>query len=174
MSNKDSKEKGNRPMTYQYERKYKAQCPFLRACGLDEDEAWRLQVEDVTWRDGHLCIRVKEHRVRERVCTAEHIAPVIPGQEQAVLRLVAGHAPEAKVFSRPTLPVPPWRVVDSLRRQYARALYLLYDPGRRLPGPAKREIVSPRDYDEEAARKVAAAVGCPAADPMDLMRWYVL
>jgi len=161
-------------MTYQYERKYEAQCPFLRACGLDEVEAWLLQVEDVTWRDGHLCIRVKELRERERIRTVEHIAPVIPGQEQAILRLVAGRAPEARVFSRPTLPVPPWGVVDTLRRQYARALYLLYDPGRRLPGPAKREILSPRDYDEAAARKVAAAMGRPDLDLEYLVRTYVL
>lgn len=161
-------------MTYQYERTYEAQCPFLRACGLDEDEAWRLQGEDVTWRDGHLCLRVKEHRERERIRTAEHIAPVLPGQEQAVLRLITGHAPEARVFRRPTLPVPPWRVVDTLRRQYARALYLLYDPGRRLPGPAKREIVSPRDYDEAAARKVAAAMGRSDLELEYLVRTYIL
>ena len=161
-------------MTYKYERKYPAQCPFLRAAGLDQGEAWQLQVGDVIWRDGHLCVHVKEYRVHEWVRTAEHIAPVIPGQEQAVLRLVEGRAPEERVFSRPALPVPSWRVIYSLRRQYARALYLSYEPGRKLPGPAKREITSPRDYDEGAARKVAAAVGRPDLDLELLVRAYIL
>lgn len=34
-------------MTYTYERKYPAQCPFLRATGLDRGEAWQLQVGDI-------------------------------------------------------------------------------------------------------------------------------
>ncbi len=161
-------------MTYQYERKYPAQCPFLRATGLDQGEAWQLKVGDVIWRDGHLCIHVKEFRWHEQVLIAERIAPVVPGQEQAVLRLVEGRAPEERVFRDLALPVPSWRVVYTLRRQYGRALYLSYDPGRRLPGPGKREIMSPRDYDAAAARKVAAAMGRPEADPVDLMRWYVL
>lgn len=104
----------------------------------------------------------------------EHLAPVVPGQEQAVLHLVEGRAPQECVFSRPALPVPTRHVMYSLRRHYARALYLSYDPHRKLPGPGKREIRSPRDYDEEAARKVAAAMGRPNADPVNLMRWHVL
>ena len=161
-------------MTYKYERKYPTQCPFLRATGLDRGEAWQLQVRDVIWRDGHLSVHVKEFRVRDWVRIAEHIAPVVPGQEPSVLRLVEGRAPEERVFSRPALPVPSWRVVYSLRRHYARALYLSFDPGRRLPGPGKREITSPRDYDEEAARKVAAALGHPDADLEKLVRWDIL
>jgi hypothetical protein len=157
-------------MTYNYERKYEMQCPFLRACGLERGEAWQLWVGDVIWHEGCLCVHIREYRYLDRVVITEHIAPVVPGQEEAVLRLVAGRAPEEQVFSRPALPVPSWRVVYSLRRQYARALYLSYDPGRKLPGPGKREITSPRDYDEEAARKVAAAVGRPDVDPEELMR----
>jgi hypothetical protein len=161
-------------MTYKYERKYPTQCPFLRATGLDHCEAWLLQVGDVIWRDGRLYVHVKEYRIHDWVRAVEHIAPVVPGREQAVLHLVEGRALEERVFHRPALPVPSWRVMYTLRRQYGRALYLAYDPGRRLPGPGKREITSPRDYDEEAARKVAAAMGRPNADPEDLMRWYVL
>ena len=99
---------------------------------------------------------------------------MVPGQEQAVLRLIEGRVPEERVFRDLALPVPSLRIMYTLRRQYGRALYLSYDPGRRLPGPGKREITSPRDYDEEAARKVVAALGRPEADPVDLMRWYVL
>lgn len=161
-------------MIYKYERKYPTQCPFLRATGLDRGEAWQLQVGDVIGRDGCFYVHVKEYRVRDWVCTAEHLAPVVPGREQAVLRLVAGRAPEERVFGDLALPLPTRRVMYSLRRHYARALYLSYDPNRKLPGPGKREISSPRDYDEEAARKVAAAMGRPNADPEDLMRWYVL
>lgn len=161
-------------MTYKYERKYPAQCPFLRACGLDRGEAWQLQVGDIIWRDGRLCVHIREYRSLDRVVITEHIAPVVPGQEQAILLLVEGRAPHERVFSHPALPVPTRHVMYSLRRHYARALYLSYDPQRKLPGPAKREIASPRDYDEEAARKVAAAMGRPNADPKDLMRWYVL
>ncbi len=161
-------------MTYKYERKYPTQCPFLRATGLNRGEAWQLQVGDVIWRDEHLYVHVKELRVRDWVRTAEHLASVVPGQEQAVLRLVEGCAPEERVFGGLALPLPTRRVMYSLRRHYARALYLSYDPGRKLPGPGKREITSPRDYDEAAARKVAAALGRPDADPENLMRWYVL
>ncbi len=161
-------------MTYNYERKYEMQCPFLRACGLERGEAWQLRVGDVIWHDGCLCVHIREYRYLDRVVITEHIAPVVPGQEEAVLRLVAGRATQERVFSRPALPVPSRHVMYSLRRQYARALYLSYDPGRRLPGSAKREILSPRDYDEAAARKVAAAMGRPGANPVDLMRWYVL
>ena len=161
-------------MTYNYERKYPTQCPFLRACGLERDEAWHLRVGDVIWRDGHLCVHIRENRSLDRVVITEHIAPVVPGQEQAVLRLVEGRAPEERVFSRPVLPVPSWRVMYALRRQYVRALYLSYDPGRRLPGPGKREIRSPRDYDEMAARRVAAALGQPNADLERLVRWDIL
>ena len=161
-------------MTYRYESNYPLQCPFLRATGLKTGEAWRLKVGDVTWRDGRLYIHVKDARWQAQIHIAEHLAPVIPGQEQTVLRLVAGRAPEELVFRDRALRVPPRRVVYTLRRQYGRALYLAYDPGRRLPGPAKREILSPRDFDEEAAKKVAAALGRPETDPADLMRWYVL
>ncbi len=161
-------------MTYQYERKYPMQCPFLRATGLDGGEAWQLQVGDVVWHDGRLSVHVKEYRVRDWVRTAEHLAPVVPGREQAVLRLVEGRPPEERVFGGLALPLPTRRVMYSLRRQYARALYLYYDPSRRLPGPGKREISSPRDYDEEAARKVAAALGHPDADLKTLMRWDIL
>lgn len=161
-------------MTYKYESKYPVQCPFLRASGLKAGEAWQLKVRDVIWLDGRLCIHVREVRWHEQVHIAERIAPVVPGQEQAVLRLVEGRAPEERVFRDRALLVPSRRIMYTLRRRYARALYLLYDPGRRLPGPGKREITSPRDYDEAAARKVAAAMGRPEADPVDLMRWYVL
>ncbi len=161
-------------MTYKYERKYPTQCPFLRATGLDHCEAWLLRVGDVIWRDGRLYVHVKEYRIHDWVRVVEHSVPVVPGREQAVLRLVEGRTLEERVFHRPALPVPPWKVIYTLRRQYGRALYLEYDPGRRLPGPSKRAITSPRDYDEEAARKVAAAMGRPEADPADLMRWYVL
>lgn len=161
-------------MTYKYEKKYPMQCPFLRATGLDGGEAWQLKVGDVIWRDGRLCIHVREVRWHEQAHIDERIAPVVPGQEQAVLRLVEGRAPEERVFRDRALLVPSRRIMYTLRRRYARALYLSYDPGRRLPGPGKREISSPRDYDEEAARKVAAALGRPDADPKDLMRWCVL
>src|SRR6266852_2582025 len=122
-------------MTYQYERKYPMQCPFLRATGLDGGEAWQLQVGDVVWHDGRLSVHVKEYRVRDWVRTAEHLAPVVPGREQAVLRLVEGRPPEERVFGGLALPLPTRRVMYSLRRQYARALYLYYDPSRRLRGP---------------------------------------
>jgi hypothetical protein len=161
-------------MTYKYEKKYPLQCPFLRASGLKSGEAWQLKVRDVVWLDGGLCIHVREVRWREQIHIAEHIAPVVPGQEQAVLRLVEGRGPEERVFRDRALLVPSRRIMYTLRRRYARALYLSYDPGRKLPGPAKREITSPRDYDETAARKVAAALGRPEADPAELMRWYVL
>ena len=161
-------------MTYKYERKYPTQCPFLRATGLAHYQAWLLQVGDVVWRNGRLYVHVKEYRIHDWVRAVEHIAPVVIGQEQVVWRLVKGRALEERVFHRPALPVPPWRVIYTLRRQYGRALYLEYDPGRRLPGPGKRAITSPRDYDEAAARKVTIAMGRPEADPMNLMRWYVL
>jgi hypothetical protein len=171
--NQTSKE-DTKPMTYKYERKYPAQCPFLRATGLDLGEAWLLQVGDIIWRDGRLCVHIREYRSLDQVVITERIAPVVPGQVQAVLRLVEGRAPQEQVFSRPALPVPTRHVMYSLRRHYARALYLSYDPQRKLPGPAKREITSPREYDEEAARKIAAALGRPDTDPVVLMRWYVL
>jgi hypothetical protein len=92
----------------------------------------------------------------------------------SALCLVAGRAPEERVFGGLALPLPTRRVMYSLRRQYARALYLYFDPGRRLPGPGKREISSPRDYDEAAARMIAAAVGRPSLDLETLVRWYIL
>ena len=161
-------------MTYQYENKYPVQCPFLRASGLKKGEAWRLKVGDVLWLDGGLSVHVREFQWQGQLLTAERSVPVVPGQEQAVLRLVEGRSPEERVFRDRALRVPPWRTLYTLRRQYGRALYLAYDPDRRLPGPAKREITSPRDYDEEAARKVAAALGRPEADPADVIRRYVL
>lgn len=168
------KEKGNQSMTYKYERKYPLQCPFLRATGLKGGEAWRLKVGDVVWLDGGLSVHVREFWWQEQLLTAERSVPVVPRREQAVLRLVEGRGPEERVFRDRALRVPPRRTLYTLRRQYGRALYLAFDPGRRLPGPAKREITSPRDYDETAARKVAAALGRPEADPADVMRQYVL
>lgn len=160
-------------MTCKYESKYPLQCSFLRATGIEKSEARRLMVGDVIWHDG-LCIRVREERRHGRIIIHERIAPVVPGQEQAVLRLVGGRAQQERVFRGLVLPIPPWRVIYALRRQYARALYLSYDPGRRLPGPTKHEITSPQDYDASAARRVAAALGLPEDDPVHLMRWYVL
>ena len=161
-------------MTYKYESKYPFQCPFLRASGLKAGEAWQLKVGDVFWLDGRLSVHVREFRWQGQLLTAERVAPVVPGQEQAVLRLVEGRAPEERVFRDRALRVPSRRTLYTLRRQYGRALYLAYDPDRRLPGPAKREITSPRDYDETAARKVAAALGRPEADAAHVMRRYVL
>ena len=77
-------------MTYKYERKYPVQCPFLRATGLDRGEAWQLQVGDIIWRDGCLCVHIREYRYLDQVVITEHLAPVVPGQEQAVLQLVEG------------------------------------------------------------------------------------
>jgi len=78
---------------------------------LDSRTTRLLQIGDVVWRDGRLYVHVKEYRIHDWVRTVEHIAPVVIGQEQAVWRLVKGRALEERVFHRPALPVPPWRVI---------------------------------------------------------------
>ena len=122
---------------------------FLQACGLRRSEADDLCVKDIKgYPDGHIEVHVKQGkggRTRD--------VPVLPGHEQDVLSLVAGHGLEEKVFIR----LPVRLDIHRLRREYAQALYLYHASGRELPPPTGR--LNPKDYDELAAMKVSEALG---------------
>lgn len=120
---------------------------FERACGLRRKELRALRVQDVSHGDGMgLSIIVRNGKGGK-----EREAPVIPGQEDAILSIIAGRDPDARVFDR----IPAHWDVHAERRLYAQALYIHYS-GRELPGPGR---LKPGDYDREAVLRVSRALG---------------
>ena len=122
----------------------------LQATGLRRQEARDLHCRDIhQHQDSTITVHVtsgKGGKTRD--------IPVLPGREQDVLAVVAGRAPEEKVFP----PIPTRIDVHSYRREYAQALYLYYAPAdHQLPPPTGR--LRPQDYDRGAARRVSVALG---------------
>lgn len=122
---------------------------FLRATGLRRQEARDLCCRDIIQQqDGTFTVHIesgKGGKMRK--------APVLPGDEQAVLAAVAGRLPDEHVFEH----IPGRIDVHSYRRAYAQALYLHYAPDRQLPPVSGRLRRS--DYDYAAAQKVSLALG---------------
>lgn len=83
----------------------------------------------------------------------EREVPVLPGNEQDVLSMVAGRDPDEHVFARIAKNLD----VHSQRRLYAQALYLHYAPGWELP-PAEGRLKR-GNYDRDAVSRVSQALG---------------
>ena len=121
---------------------------FQHATGLRKDELKRILVSDIYYNDqGRLVAHVRNGKGGK-----EREAPVLPGHEQDVLSVVEGRAPDERIFSH-----IPDTEMHSLRREYAKALYLLHAPGWALP-PTERRL-RPTDYDQVAVHIVSRALG---------------
>src|SRR6185437_10083224 len=101
---------------------YQQLIAFLQATGLRRREVAALQVIDVGQFGGQVEVHVRNGKGgRERRVLA------LPGAEDAVRAVVAGKAPEARVFDH----IPSALDVHSYRRSYAQALYS-WKSGREL------------------------------------------
>lgn len=118
------------------------------ATGLRRRELAALTAADVREdAGGRLRIRVRNGKGGK-----PRIVPVLPGLEDNVRRLVAGRAPNDRLFPR----VPSRLDVHSYRRLYAQALY--GERGRRpLPPPDDR--LAPGSVDPERGLYVVRALG---------------
>ena len=120
---------------------------FLQATGLRRREVAMLQVVDV----GQFGDQVEIH-VRNGKGGRERRVLALPGAEDAVRAVVAGKAPEARVFDR----IPSALDVHSYRRSYAQALYR-WKSGRELP-PASGRLPA-HSYDPQAVELVSRNLG---------------
>jgi hypothetical protein len=155
---------------------------LLRVCWLREREMRGLFVKDIVWREGRLYAVFKDQEIEpfpdlpegrdqlkghERYIwmVGQHWIPVIAGQEQVLLELIKGRAPDEHVF--PEVHLPPRRILNVLERQYAAALYTMFS-GRtppidntrvRLNDDKDYEDIDLQKYDEDAVRDVARVLG---------------
>ncbi|HEY8744925.1 MAG TPA: integrase, partial [Chloroflexota bacterium] len=120
---------------------------FLQATGLRRREVTMLQVVDV----GQFGDQVEIH-VRNGKGGRERRVLALPGAEDAVRAVVAGKAPEARVFDH----IPSALDVHSYRRGYAQALYR-WKSGRELP-PATGRLPA-QSYDPKAVELVSHNLG---------------
>lgn len=122
---------------------------FLGATGLRRSEVRDLRIKEIYYgHDGGLLVFVRNGKGgRERE------APVLPGQEQAVLEVIAGRDPDEHVFDRIAKNLD----VHSQRRAYAQALYLYHAPGWELP-PAEGRLKR-GSYNRDAVSRVSQALG---------------
>jgi len=126
---------------------YQQLVAFLQATGLRRREAAVLQVLDV----GQFGDQVEVH-VRNGKGGRERRVQALPGAEDAVRAVVAGKAPEARVFDH----IPSAFDVHSYRRGYAQALYR-WASGRELP-PASGRLPA-HSYDPKAVGMVSRNLG---------------
>jgi integrase len=133
---------------------------FAQAAGLRRHELRALCCRDIFERDGQLLVHVESGKGG-----LKRDAPVLAGRESDVLVVVAGRDPGELVFRQ----IPKHFDVHGERREYAKALYLQYAPGRSLP-PAQGRL-KPSDYDRAAAEGVSAALGHRRVDVV--LRHYI-
>jgi integrase len=121
---------------------------FLRATGLRRAEVTVIRVRDVRLNtDGRAEVQIYSGKGgRARTVVAR------PGYEEAVVSVVKGRDPAARVFPR----IPSHLDVHALRREFAQGLYQDLS-GRPLP-PSTGRLRS-EDYDDEAVALVSRALG---------------
>ena len=138
---------------------------FLQATGLRRNELRALCARDICRDDpdypGQLVVKVANGKGGKA-----RTVPALPGREADVLATIPGcDDPEALVFAR----IPKHLDVHSYRREYAKALYLHYAPGRDLPPTGGR--LKRSEYDRDAAQQVSWALGHNRVDVV--LRHYI-
>ncbi|HEX6800644.1 MAG TPA: site-specific integrase, partial [Ktedonobacterales bacterium] len=122
---------------------------FLNATGLRRSEVTHIHVRDVyDDAEGRLRVAVKGKGGKWRT------VPVLEEHADAVRALIAGRAPEERLFSR----IPSHLDIHAVRRRFAQETYRRASGGRPLPSQVRTRLAKGA-VDPAAVRQVSEALG---------------
>ncbi len=67
--------------------KWKAECNFVRACGLNGHKLSQLSVKGIRWKDGKLYVFIRRFLSRDTLLADERFVPVVSGLTNREKRL---------------------------------------------------------------------------------------